>query len=657
MHRISDTHWGEMLAGYGEKRWSGTLSVVAEDRKYSLMFDRGLVIDASSPLATDAVVRIALIAQLITSTKVSEIVRRQAAAPGRSELETIVELGKLSNEQAMQLRRRVVARRAARTFSLERGDIVAEESAAVPVFSEVEVGEVIYQGARENLPAQRLMEEVERRGGWFRLKPSAIDELPRFNFGDDARPILELLRDGAPLTALETCRPGIDRRLVWSVLYALAACGACELGEADLVAPLPRKRVLETEGGELAPVARGPRTPVQVVDLIGTTIGGRYVIEQKLGIGSTGVVYRAHHTKLTRLFALKILHRGLLTDDNAVRRFEREAQLAGALSHPNVVSVVDVGTADGVPYLAMEHAEGVSLASLIAAGPMRPARVIDLLRQLCFGLTHAHERDIIHRDLKPENVIVETADDVETPRIADFALAVLRETGEQERLTAAGVVLGTPAYMAPEHASGGALDHRADLYALGVIAYQMMTGVLPFTGSNVEIAMASFKDPPPAMSTRVPGLVVDPLLEALTRALLEKKPDARPRDANEVRKLLDLIEHDRDAATVRLGVVTPPPAPEPASKHPATIAMWKLSRDPAPPPPPAPVEPPPPAAPMIVPAPVVQRARARYDGSGTVSSVLRTEAMAPIQRRPTWPIIAIVAALVLVVILVLAFAT
>jgi len=687
---ISDAPWAQTLAAYGQRAWSGTLTVVSDDRTFSVQLDRGTVIDASSPLATDAAVRVALLGQLISSTKVSEIMRKHATAPARSELDLIVELGKLSAEQATQLQRRVVARRAARTFSLERGDIQADEAPATgvtPPFSPLDVREVIYLGARENLSAPHLMEEIDRQGSWFMLKPSALEGLPRFGFGEDASHVIDLLREGAALTELENCRPGIDRRLVWSVLYALTACSACEVNDAaralrrerdtaivkeevGLVAPVPRKPRIDPEAGELAPVRKSSPTRPAVTDLVGVTVGGRYVVEQKLGVGSAGVVYRAHHTKLTRLFALKVLHRGLLADDKAVRRFEREAQLAGALSHPNVVSVVDVGTHDGVPYLAMEHAEGVSLASLLVQGPMQPARVIDLLRQLCLGLAHAHEHGIIHRDLKPENVIVEAAGNVETPRIADFALARLRESGDNDRLTAAGVVLGTPAYMAPEHATGAAMDHRVDLYALGVISYQMLTGVLPFAGSNVEIAMASFRDPPPVMAARVPGLVVDPLLEALTRALLEKKPDARPRDANEVRQLLDLIEADRDAAAARLGIVPPvvvqPAAPvaeasaEPSAKHPATIAMWKLSRDPVapptvePPPPPAPAPPPPDVAPMPTPLPIVHRAKARFDGSGTVSSALRTEAMAPIKTRPTWPIFAIVAGVVFLVILALA---
>jgi len=663
---ISDAPWGQTLAAYGQRAWSGTLTVVNDDRKFSVMFDRGAVIDASSPLATDAAVRVALLGQLISSTKVSEIVRQHAAAPARSELDVIVELGKLSVDQATQLRRRVVTRRAARTFSLERGDIQADgatTAGVAPPFSQIDVREVIYLGARDNLPAQRLMEEVERHGSWFMLKPSAIEELPRFGFGTDANHILDLLREGSSLTELENCKPGIDMRLVWSVLYALTACDACAVNDdaralrrerdaaavepedAGELAPLPRVPHIDPEApeaGELAPVRKSSPARAVVTDLVGITIGNRYVIEQKLGVGSTGVVYRAHHIKLTRLFALKVLHRGLLADDRAVRRFEREAQLAGALAHPNVVSVVDVGTHDGVPYLAMEHAEGASLASLIVEGPMQPARVSGLLRQLCLGLAHAHERGIIHRDLKPENVIVEAAGEVETPRIADFALAILRETGDDDRLTAAGVVLGTPAYMAPEHVTGVAMDHRLDLYALGVISYQMLTGVLPFAGSNVEIAMASFRDPPPVMAARVPGLVVDPLLEALTRALLEKKPDARPRE------LLDLIETDREAAAARLGVVQPAP-----QKHLATIGMWKLSRDPAapsaPPVEPRPPAPPPPTiAPTPTPLPIVQRAKARFDGSGTV---MKTEAMPPIRAKPTWPIYAIVAGILFIVIL------
>ena len=538
---LSDAPWGQTLAAYGQRGWSGTLTVVSDERKFSVKLDRGAVIDASSPLATDAAVRIALIHQLISSTKVSEIVRRHAAAPAVPELDVIVELGKLSADQATQLRRWVVARRAARTFSLERGDIVVDEATGEPrarPFDELDVREVIYQGARENLSVPRLTGELEREGSWFMLKPGAIGELPRFGFGEDARPIIDLLREGAALTELENCKPGIDPRLVWSVLYALTACRACEVGEAARalrrdreggeLAPLATKPRIDRDAGELAPVRRAsPAKPI-IADLVGVTIGHRYVVEQKLGVGSTGVVYRAHHTKLTRLFALKVLHRGLLADDRAVQRFEREAQLAGSLAHPNVVSVVDIGAHDGVPYLAMEHAEGASLAAAIAEGPMQPTRVIDLLRQLCLALAHAHDRGIIHRDLKPENVIVEAVGGVETPRIADFALAILRETGDADRLTAAGVVLGTPAYMAPEQTTGAGMDHRVDLYALGVISYQLLTGVLPFAGSNVEIAMASFRDLPPVMAERVPGLEVDPLLEALIRALSRRSPRPAP---------------------------------------------------------------------------------------------------------------------------------
>jgi len=671
---LSDAPWGQTLAAYGQRAWSGTLTVVSDERRFSVQFARGAVIDASSPLATDAAVRVALIHHLISSTKVSEIVRRHAVTPAVSELEVIVELGKLSADQATQLRRWVVARRAARTFSLERGDLVVDEATGEPrarSFDELDVREVIYQGARENLSVPRLTGELEREGSWFMLKPGAIGELPRFGFGEDARPIIDLLRDGAALTELENCKPGIDPRLVWSVLYALTACRACEVGEAARalrrereggeLAPVVKRPVVDSDAGQLAPVRRSANAKPIITDLVGVTVGNRYVVEQKLGVGATGVVYRAHHTKLTRLFALKVLHRGLLADDRAVQRFEREAQLAGALAHPNVVSVVDIGAHDGVPYLAMEHAEGASLAAAIAEGPMQPARVIDLLRQLCLALAHAHERGIIHRDLKPENVIVEAVGGVETPRIADFALAILRETGDANRLTAAGVVLGTPAYMAPEQATGEGMDHRVDLYALGVISYQLLTGVLPFAGSNVEIAMASFRDLPPMMAERVPGLVVDPLLEALTRVLLEKKPEARPRDANEVRQLLDLITTDRDAAALKLGISRN------AATHTATIAMWKLSRDPVPPAPQPPatismwklsrdlVPPAAPKAPIITRMParlprITQRVRARFAGSGTK---LPTEAMESVAARPAWPIFAIIAAIALVLVLAL----
>ncbi len=278
-----------------------------------------------------------------------------------------------------------------------------------------------------------------------------------------------------------------------------------------------------------------------------------------------GDVFRARHAKVPRTFAVKVLHPELVEDAKTCRRFEREAELAGRLHHRNVVSVIDVGETARSRYLVMEYAEGVSLVDVIAGQPLSAKRVMNLAKQICDGLQHAHEHELVHRDLKPENIIVERTGDDEVPRIVDFGLAILRDgtsPEDMERLTTRGIVLGTPHYLAPETALGKEVDHRIDLFALGVILYEMMTGVMPFDGDGVEVAQHNLRSATPAMGVRAPTVDVDPLLEALVHKLLEKKPDDRPQSAREVRSILDLIDTDRTKAGFLLGA-KPGPATQP----------------------------------------------------------------------------------------------
>ena len=303
--------------------------------------------------------------------------------------------------------------------------------------------------------------------------------------------------------------------------------------------------------------------------LEGRVLANRYRLESHLGRGAMGDVYRAKHLKISRTFAVKVLLPELVKDPKVLARFEREAELAGRLRHRNVTSVIDVGETDGTRYLVMDFADGQDLGALMNAQPVEPARAVALLRQILDGLEHAHAHDVVHRDLKPENVIVETAGDDEVARIVDFGVAILRDgaAGDGERLTTGGLVIGTPHYMAPELATGKAFDHRVDLFALGVIFYEMLTGVMPYEGTGVDVAMANIKVATPPMSLRAPQVTVDPLLEALTRKLMEKKVDARPKSAKDVKALLELITTDREAAAAALGVDLPP-RPAPASTPP-----------------------------------------------------------------------------------------
>jgi serine/threonine-protein kinase len=293
--------------------------------------------------------------------------------------------------------------------------------------------------------------------------------------------------------------------------------------------------------------------------LLGEVIASRYQIEVRLGEGAMGVVYRAKHVKVGRAFAVKVLHSRLLDDKKVAERFDREAELAGRLRHPNVIGVVDVGETQGTRYMVMDFAEGHDLATLLGDAPFAADRVISLTRQLCEGLYHAHEQGLIHRDFKPENVIVERDNHgAEVPRIVDFGISILREAGESAqapgRLTTNGLVLGTPHYMAPEQAVADPIDHRIDLFALGIMMYEMLSGKLPFDGTGAEVARANLMLDPPLISQRVPFLEVEPLLEAMARRLMAKQRDMRPPTAKAARELLDLIERDREAAAAVLGV-------------------------------------------------------------------------------------------------------
>jgi len=317
-------------------------------------------------------------------------------------------------------------------------------------------------------------------------------------------------------------------------------------------------------------------------ELVGQVLASRYLIEHKLGEGAMGTVYRARHVKMGRPFAVKVLHPKLLEDEKLALRFAREAELAGRLHHPNVIGVVDVGeTPEGHRYMVMDFAAGGDLADLLGEAPMPPARIIHLVRQMLEGLYHAHEAGLIHRDFKPENVIVERDDHGnEVPRIVDFGISILRDGGEAAdatgRLTTNGLVLGTPHYMAPEQAVADPIDHRIDLFAMGIVVYEMLCGRLPFDGAGAEVARANLLLDPPPISQRVPHLEVDPLLEAYARHLMAKNRDRRPATAKRARELLDLIERDRAAAAAALGLA-------PATGTWGPLATQPLPSEPVPP--------------------------------------------------------------------------
>jgi eukaryotic-like serine/threonine-protein kinase len=322
-----------------------------------------------------------------------------------------------------------------------------------------------------------------------------------------------------------------------------------EKDDRDTIVEPSRTRLgVGVEAGERAKPGR---------ELIGEILAG-CLVEAELGRGAMGTVYRGTHVESGRAVAIKALHPKHVHEPKIVARFKREAKLAARLRHPHIAGVVDVGGAidDGRHVIVLEFAEGVSLATLLADldGPMPAARVVALLSQILLALEHAHDAGLIHRDLKPENIMVESRGDTDFARIVDFGIAILRDPDDSaEKLTATGQMVGTPTYMSPEQAMCEPFDHRTDQFAVGVIAYELLAGTLPFDGSAIDIAIANVKKDPPPIRERG-GVEVDPLLEAFARKLMAKDRERRFASARAAHDTLALIASDREAAALQLGI-------------------------------------------------------------------------------------------------------
>jgi serine/threonine-protein kinase len=261
-------------------------------------------------------------------------------------------------------------------------------------------------------------------------------------------------------------------------------------------------------------------------------IGQRFRIEGRLGRGGMATVYLAHDEMLDRQVAVKVLE-SLAGDGDCRRRFLREARLAAGLAHPNVVTVFDSGEHDGAPYIVMEYVEGGSLADLIARRGRLPAdEVVALGRQACAGLQHAHEHGLVHRDVKPQNLLIR-ADG--TLKVTDFGIAF---STEATRITTDGTILGTAAYLAPEQVNGDDVDGAVDVYGLGAVLYEALTGHPPIeVRSLAELSDAKGRRPEPI---RKSAPDVPPALESAVMWALEPRPGARPGSPGELADALDL---------------------------------------------------------------------------------------------------------------------
>jgi tRNA A-37 threonylcarbamoyl transferase component Bud32 len=277
------------------------------------------------------------------------------------------------------------------------------------------------------------------------------------------------------------------------------------------------------------------QTPTCEVERLPILIEGKYRLEQLIAHGGMGSVYRATHLQLERAVAIKILRAEFLTDEKVIERFKREARAAARLKHPNVIAVYDFGLlpANGDAYLVMELVEGRSLREemrTLAArcGQMRRERAVALLRQACAGVEAAHRCGIIHRDLKPDNIMIETeADGAEIVKVLDFGIAKLRENGQAlQSLTDEGTFIGTPNYISPEQCTSLPVDARSDVYSLGVILYEMLTGRVPFSGGNTSMVLLRHLQEPPTPPSRFRPDIGQGLEQVVLRALA-KNPNKR----------------------------------------------------------------------------------------------------------------------------------
>jgi serine/threonine-protein kinase len=308
------------------------------------------------------------------------------------------------------------------------------------------------------------------------------------------------------------------------------------------------------------------------------TLDGRYHIVSRIAAGGMGEVFRAHDAVLAREVAVKVLHRSLAGDQSFVDRFRREARSAANLTHPNIVAVYDWGAVDGIYYMVMEFVRGRGVRDLMnALGRLEPAQTAEVMRQTLLALEAAHRQGIVHRDIKPENILVTTDGVV---KVADFGLARAYADGH---VTQDGTVTGTVQYLAPEQIRGEPADPRSDLYSLGIVAYEMVTGRLPFTGETaMAIAYKHLSDRVPKPSATVPSVPAD--LDAFVASATERDRELRPESATEMRRDVERLASELPPARTLASLVGDVPeivdddGPEPDDQRATTVTIPRVER-------------------------------------------------------------------------------
>jgi len=284
---------------------------------------------------------------------------------------------------------------------------------------------------------------------------------------------------------------------------------------------------------------------IQPDTLIGIVLDGRYRLDGLIGTGGMGDVYRATHVHLDTEFAVKLLKPELVANQTAIKRFRLEAKAAGRIHHPNAIKVTDFGvTSERIVYLVMEIVDGQSVRDLIHHdGAIDYFRTINIVRQVCSAVEAAHRSGVIHRDLKPDNILIEKVTNYERVKVGDFGIAKLKEANPDALLTLAGTLIGTPQYMSPEQCQGKPLDPSSDIYSIGIILYEMLTGIVPFDGdSALQVVVKQLHDSPQPIRELSPN--VPATLAQIVMRALEKEPRNRQTSAaelnDELKKVLEM---------------------------------------------------------------------------------------------------------------------
>ena len=292
-----------------------------------------------------------------------------------------------------------------------------------------------------------------------------------------------------------------------------------------------------------------PKRPVKTDRLIGSVLADKYRILKKIGEGGMGSVYIANQHPIDRKVAVKVLLSKLAEDEVAVKRFEQEAKAISKMQHPNTVTIYDFGKTseeeDERLYIVMEYLRGQTLTQVLRSEGQLPAgRAARIMRQVCASLGDAHAAGIIHRDLKPDNIfLTEVGGDKDWVKVLDFGVAKLADSDGAGTLTQTGMIFGTPKYMSPEQAEGRPIDYRADIYALGVVLYELLVGRPPFIADTpVGLLLKHISEPPPAFGEVRPDLQIDSMIEAITMRALDKRPDGRQQMVSELAAELEAFE-------------------------------------------------------------------------------------------------------------------